>query len=204
MPNRLGHAAASAAASRGVHSSGGSAVGGEKPAAAAHRDAEEGSGKQAKCVFLYNARESNEISMQVGDVVEIISEDPSGWWTGRVVLRMSGEPGDTIPGLFPANYVELIVPPVARSNRRYSSRAHSAIPSVLEKEPDVPSLADVSIRGVVATVKANYAFEATEDGELGFPAGAVIKVLSKDDSGWWTGSLNGAVGLFPAAYTQPM
>ena len=43
--------------------------------------------------------------------------------------------------------------------------------------------------------------DATEP-ELSFRTGDLIKVLSKDDEGWWMGSLNGMTGLFPSNYTS--
>jgi len=48
---------------------------------------------------------------------------------------------------------------------------------------------------------AMYAYDATEDGELTFDEGAVILVVTENDSGWWRGRLDsGAEGLFPSNF----
>jgi len=54
------------------------------------------------------------------------------------------------------------------------------------------------------TVKAIYAYQASEADELSFTAGDIIYVISKDDSGWWTGVKQGEQkkGLFPSNYVQ--
>jgi myosin-1 len=51
-------------------------------------------------------------------------------------------------------------------------------------------------------VKAIYDYDASEADELTIRAGDLIVLLSKDDPGWWTGSLNGKKGLFPSNYVQ--
>jgi len=54
------------------------------------------------------------------------------------------------------------------------------------------------------TVKAIYAYQASEADELSFSAGDIIYVITKDDSGWWTGVKQGEQkkGLFPSNYVQ--
>jgi myosin-1 len=41
-------------------------------------------------------------------------------------------------------------------------------------------------------------YDAAEADELTLRAGDMITLISKDDPGWWTGTLNGAKGLFPS------
>ncbi|KNC50947.1 cortactin isoform F [Thecamonas trahens ATCC 50062] len=52
------------------------------------------------------------------------------------------------------------------------------------------------------TCTAVYDYEATDDTELSFNEGDVITVLEKIDDGWWSGELNGNVGVFPANYVE--
>ncbi|KNC46309.1 transcription factor lim1, variant [Thecamonas trahens ATCC 50062] len=51
-------------------------------------------------------------------------------------------------------------------------------------------------------VQAMYEYVVEEDGELGFPEGAVVNVLEELSEDWWHGEYNGAVGMFPANYVQ--
>jgi hypothetical protein len=55
--------------------------------------------------------------------------------------------------------------------------------------------------GVVCAVRALWDCEAEEDGDLEFRRGDTIYVLAKDnDSGWYTGTLQGRTGIFPACW----
>lgn len=53
------------------------------------------------------------------------------------------------------------------------------------------------------TVVALYAYTAQNDDELTFQKDAVITVLSRDNSDWWTGQLDGQTGAFPSNYVTP-
>ena len=62
--------------------------------------------KTATVLFNHKARSADELSLKVGDIIEIVSRDcmttgAHGWWLGRVK-------GHTTYGLFPFNYVTLL------------------------------------------------------------------------------------------------
>ncbi|XP_050400125.1 unconventional myosin-Ie isoform X2 [Patella vulgata] len=52
---------------------------------------------QAKCLFAYDAQDTDELSFNEGEIIDIVREDQSGWWVGKLRGR---------EGLFPANYIE--------------------------------------------------------------------------------------------------
>ncbi|XP_002738185.2 unconventional myosin-Ie-like [Saccoglossus kowalevskii] len=54
---------------------------------------------KGKALWDYDAQDTEELHLQVGDIVEILKEDPSGWWTGKLRGK---------EGLFPSNYIEKI------------------------------------------------------------------------------------------------
>lgn len=54
---------------------------------------------------------------------------------------------------------------------------------------------------VIAYVVADFDFASDDAGDLPFQKGNKIKVLAKG-GGWWKGSLNGRIGMFPANYTS--
>jgi hypothetical protein len=57
-------------------------------------------------------------------------------------------------------------------------------------------------REVKGKAKALYDYAAAEAGELPFKKGDVLSVTMVDESGWWEGEFNGAVGLFPGNHVQ--
>ncbi|KAL9988179.1 hypothetical protein ACROYT_G002589 [Oculina patagonica] len=54
---------------------------------------------KCKTIYPYDATDVDELSFQPDEIIEIIKEDPSGWWTGKLHGR---------EGLFPSNYIEKI------------------------------------------------------------------------------------------------
>ncbi|KAM8873575.1 unconventional myosin-If [Spinachia spinachia] len=56
-------------------------------------------GPRCRAIYQYIGQDTDEISFDINDVFDLIKEDPSGWWTGRVQGK---------EGLFPGNYVEKI------------------------------------------------------------------------------------------------
>ncbi|XP_045142410.1 unconventional myosin-Ie [Echinops telfairi] len=54
---------------------------------------------QCKALYAYDAQDTDELSFNANDIIDVIKEDPSGWWTGRLRGKQ---------GLFPNNYVTKI------------------------------------------------------------------------------------------------
>ncbi|XP_023153829.1 myosin IEb [Amphiprion ocellaris] len=52
-----------------------------------------------RALYAYDAQDTDELSFNADDVIEILTEDASGWWFGRLRGR---------EGMFPGNYVEKI------------------------------------------------------------------------------------------------
>ena len=52
--------------------------------------------RYARTTFSYVAKDNGELSLEVGDIVEVLDEDEHGWWSG--VLRGK-------KGVFPNNFV---------------------------------------------------------------------------------------------------
>ncbi|KAJ9091688.1 hypothetical protein QFC19_008979 [Naganishia cerealis] len=64
--------------------------------------------------------------------------------------------------------------------------------------PPMPSKATAS------RVRAIYPFTTTEKGELSFNKGDVIKVIDRMYDEWYTGAVDGRIGIFPVSYVEPM
>uniref|UniRef100_A0A6I8S5Z3 Myosin IF n=1 Tax=Xenopus tropicalis TaxID=8364 RepID=A0A6I8S5Z3_XENTR len=56
-------------------------------------------GPRCKAIYQYIGQDVDELSFNVNEVIDIILEDPSGWWKGRLHGK---------EGLFPGNYVQKI------------------------------------------------------------------------------------------------
>ncbi|KAM6967963.1 myosin IEb [Aplochiton taeniatus] len=54
---------------------------------------------QCRALYAYDAQDTDELSFNADDVIEILTEDASGWWFGRLHGR---------EGMFPGNYVQKI------------------------------------------------------------------------------------------------
>jgi signal transducing adaptor molecule len=51
-------------------------------------------------------------------------------------------------------------------------------------------------------VRALYDFQPTEQGELGFEKGDIIRVIESVYRDWWKGELRGRTGIFPVNYVE--
>ncbi|XP_016327153.1 unconventional myosin-If-like [Sinocyclocheilus anshuiensis] len=56
-------------------------------------------GPRCRALYQYFGQDVDEISFDVNDIIDLINEDQSGWWRGRIHGK---------EGLFPGNYVEKI------------------------------------------------------------------------------------------------
>ncbi|XP_031555305.1 unconventional myosin-Ie-like isoform X2 [Actinia tenebrosa] len=54
---------------------------------------------KCRTLYPYDASDVDELTFQPGDIIEIVKEDASGWWTGKLKGK---------EGLFPSNYIEKI------------------------------------------------------------------------------------------------
>lgn len=70
---------------------------------------------------------------------------------------------------------------------------HSEIVPILQQQ-QVKSMSIHKEEFVVAL----YDYNGADDGDLSFVQNETIKVLDKDESGWWKGTLKGNVGVFPS------
>ncbi|XP_033022421.1 nostrin isoform X1 [Lacerta agilis] len=57
---------------------------------------------------------------------------------------------------------------------------------------------------VYGTCTALYDYHAEREDELCLNKGDVIEIHQKEEDGWWYGSLNGKIGIFPATYVEEL
>ena len=54
----------------------------------------------------------------------------------------------------------------------------------------------------VGSCEVQYSYAANQSDELTIEPGDIINIIDKTDQDWWSGELNGSVGIFPASYVQ--
>lgn len=114
----------------------------------------------------------------------LISKVPSG---GNVAVAVSNSFMNKTPSF--TN--------ISTSNTSLGSASSLAQDAARKKMPPPPPPAKKA-----PMVKALYDYDANEADELSIRTGDLIVIISKDDPGWWVGSLNGKKGLFPSNYVQ--
>ncbi|SMN18933.1 similar to Saccharomyces cerevisiae YHR114W BZZ1 SH3 domain protein implicated in the regulation of actin polymerization [Maudiozyma saulgeensis] len=135
-------------------------------------------GNGNKVLYAYEGQDSDEISMSVGDQIELIAVDSGSGWTKIKNLST----GDS--GLVPTSYVH-----ISSENRKAAS------------PPSVPPPRRSAVP--TRTLTATFAYEAQDSDELSLSAGDVITVIKGDDgSGWTYGEVNGEKGLVPTSYCK--
>ena len=55
--------------------------------------------RRAKVAFSYAADNIDELSLEPGQIVEVLAEEEEGWWRGKMGVK---------EGVFPSNFVEII------------------------------------------------------------------------------------------------
>jgi len=94
----------------------------------------------------------------------------------------SATPTTTVAPPAPAPATAIAPPPVA---------APSSAPAAATTELNI---------NIVTRVRALHTFEPTEQGELAFDKGDIIKVVDRGYKDWWRGQLKGRTGIFPVNY----
>lgn len=177
--------------------------------------------RRCKAIYSYRENKPDELTLAVGDVVEIFEEVEEGWWRGKLGAKV---------GVFPSNFVELIesasptsanrtsstggvkqpldgsLGNLSKSNSLNKSRSslnssredldHMTFAQQQQLQHDVPSLPPKPVRELCRVL---FAYGPANEDELKLVEGDIITILSKDlpDKGWWKGELRGRVGVFP-------
>eukprot|EP00698_Gefionella_okellyi_P023236 TRINITY_DN786_c0_g1_i1.p1 TRINITY_DN786_c0_g1~~TRINITY_DN786_c0_g1_i1.p1 ORF type:complete len:887 (-),score=215.12 TRINITY_DN786_c0_g1_i1:55-2715(-) len=158
-----------------------------------------------RATFDYDAQEQAELSFKENDVFGVIEKtEPEGWWEGE----LRGKKGQ-----FPSNFVEETAAPASAAAMKPPSSAatepaapKSTPPAVSAppSKPAPPAPAQPEPPKYESYAKAQFDYDAQEDGELSFKENDVIGILSKPEAeGWWEGELGGKKGVFPSNYVTP-
>lgn len=139
-------------------------------------------------VYPYDPEAEQDLELRVGQVIRLIAENESGWWTGYNTITQK-------TGIFPSNFVKKI-PPGSNAIAQETAE-QSMVQSIAEDQ----SFEDSKDR--IILVKALFDYEARDFDEISFRAGEIVKVLRQNENGWWYGALNvpeAKPGLFPSNF----
>ena len=142
------------------------------------------SGNGNKVLYAYQQQDTDEISIQPGDSIELVEADTGTGWT-KIRNVTSGA-----VGLVPTSYISITSKATSGSAthappRAPPSRRHSSMPK--------------------RTMQCVYAYEAQDNDELSIQPGDVVTVIRGDDgSGWTYGEVNGVKGLVPTSYCKSL
>ncbi|CAL9685402.1 unnamed protein product [Knipowitschia caucasica] len=146
---------------------------------------------QYVAVTDYEKQESSEISLCVGQVVEVIEKNESGWWfvsteeaqgwVPATCLEAQDDPDDfTIPGEE--------VPRRFWSLPRHMGRRRT--------------LGDLFSSGPEEKYSVIYPYSARDQDEIDLERGMVVEVVQKNLEGWWKIKYQGKEGWAPASYLK--
>ncbi|XP_068687144.1 SH2/SH3 adapter protein NCK1-like [Montipora foliosa] len=148
----------------------------------------------AVAIYDYTATQSEELSIKKDEKLTII-DDSKTWWQVENSRRETG--------YVPSNYVK-------RANKGFLGKLKRP------KEKDNPENGSLTqppageyfvpkevLGAVLETVIAKYAFQPQHNDELALKKGDKIKVIEKQEDGWWKGRIGNTEGWFPSNYIQP-
>ena len=147
----------------------------------------------AVAIYDYTATESEELTIKKDEKLTII-DDSKRWWRVENSRRKTG--------YVPSNYVK-------RANKGFLGKLKRP------KEKEIPEnggsaqssvgeyFVPNDVLNALETVVAKYAFEPQHNDELALKKGDKIKVIEKQEDGWWKGRIGNNEGWFPSNYVQP-
>ncbi|KAM4575945.1 vinexin isoform 4-T8 [Odontesthes bonariensis] len=139
---------------------------------------------EAVALFNFNGDLPVELSFRKGEVISITRRVDDKWLEGRIS-------GTSRSGIFPANYVQSVIPNrAAPSNAHVNSQVPNIPASSMQRQP----------------FKAVYNYKPQNSDELELREGDIVQVMEKCDDGWFVGTSERtrAFGTFPGNYVTPV
>eukprot|EP00939_MAST-03C_sp_MAST-3C-sp1_P000332 g332.t1 len=128
---------------------------------------------QAKCLYDYDAADSDELSFKEGDIIEVTLKADD--WSEGI---LNGKEGS-----FPSNYVEFVEKAAPPAARRAPPRKKAA-------------------ESFVLWVKAMFDYDANDEEELSFQEGDEMGIVRKEDDNWWIAKKGSREGMIPSNYVK--
>ncbi|XP_053390930.1 CD2-associated protein-like, partial [Mercenaria mercenaria] len=154
--------------------------------------------KKVEVEYSYEAEQSDELTLKVGDIIKNVTICEGGWWEGEL---------DGKRGTFPDNFVKIIN--AEDKNGREGKR--QVCPGCNEKETwqtkylsDGPPVLRKKKTSLIEKAIVVFSYEAEHEDELTLKVGDIVYILDKklEDAGWCKGELNGKIGVFPENFVK--
>jgi hypothetical protein len=85
-----------------------------------------------------------------------------------------------------------------------SAASSSSVPAPPPMQQQPPHAGASTSLSAPFVVRATSAYTAAAVGDLSFPLGALLLVIERDASGWWTGRYGEAVGILPSNHIEQL
>merc|ERR1719201_415630 len=144
----------------------------------------------AVALYAYEKQHEDELSLSVGDELQVMIKWDDGYWFG-IKVRSKEE------GLFPGNYV-------AEQDATSTPPTMAMVAAAATKPPRASArLSSRMCRALkICRAVALYAYEKQHEDELSLSVGDELQVMIKWDDGYWFGInvRSKEEGLFPGNY----
>ncbi|XP_017104955.2 uncharacterized protein l(3)05822 [Drosophila bipectinata] len=139
----------------------------------------------AVALYNFDGVEEGDLSFRENEKIYLLDQPAEEWLRGR--LRSGCE------GIFPANYVEVIVPlgSVGHQSSASSAIAGAAAPAAITSQPQ---------QALMPTAYCLYNFPGEVEGDLALRENELVTLLYKINDEWLFGEVDGRQGQFPANF----
>lgn len=178
--------------------------------------------RRAKVTYSYTADNDDELSLELGQIVEILDEEEEGWWKGRL---------HGVEGVFPSNFVEPIVEQLEEDNKSPEKKGR---PPSMVAMPGLGGINPLELRNKLKPViqnpnppsppisqgppihttrppgrseqkaKVMFSYLADQEDEVTIKDGDIVDVLEQDtgQDGWWRIRAGDKEGLVPDNFLE--
>ncbi|KAL4233124.1 SH3-domain kinase binding protein 1 [Mactra antiquata] len=148
--------------------------------------------------YNYDAEQSDELTIKVGDTIKNVTMSEGGWWEGDLNGKR---------GMFPDNFVKVIPKKeegkkkdVQASKRQSVKDLANKLKGQVHEGPPVIRKKESGFKKKKA--KVVFSYDPENDDELKLEVGEMLDVLKQEEEGWWEGINNGKQGMFPSNFVE--
>ena len=152
-------------------------------------------------LYSYDDDEEQSLSFSKGDVLEVVPDEDSEWWEGRLLMRADGSSVHLAKasGFVPSNYIREIV----------DDEALDEVSSVSQGIQNDNAQQDANLleRNDSLYVRARALYDwdgdSTQPHVLTFKEGAIMHCIPDENAQWWDAKTqDGVVGVVPYNYVE--